>query len=125
MPLGTVFVLAILAGAFISLRAMFATVATTGAAEILPYGVTKLLAGLVFSLGLILVVVANMYFIPLGLFIKTSLAADVATYGDLTWHNFFVANLLPVTIGNIVGGALMVGVVYWFVYLRGQVADTT
>ena len=31
----------------------------------------------------------------------------------------FVANLLPVTIGNVIGGAVMVGIVYWFVYLRG------
>jgi formate transporter len=37
---------------------------------------------------------------------------------SLTWSNFVWANLLPVTIGNIIGGALMVGVVYWFVYLR-------
>ncbi len=36
----------------------------------------------------------------------------------MTWSNFFVANLLPVTIGNIIGGALMVGLVYWFIYLR-------
>ena len=38
----------------------------------------------------------------------------------LTWGNFFIANLLPVTIGNIIGGAVMVGLVYWFVYLRTQ-----
>jgi formate/nitrite transporter FocA (FNT family) len=36
----------------------------------------------------------------------------------LTWGNFFIANLLPVTIGNIIGGAVMVGLIYWFVYLR-------
>jgi formate/nitrite transporter FocA (FNT family) len=30
----------------------------------------------------------------------------------------FVNNLIPVTIGNIIGGAIMVGVVYWFIYLR-------
>jgi hypothetical protein len=29
-----------------------------------------------------------------------------------------VDNLLPVTIGNIIGGALLVGAVYWFVFLR-------
>ena len=32
----------------------------------------------------------------------------------------FVANLVPVTIGNVIGGAVMVGIVYWFVYLRGR-----
>ena len=38
----------------------------------------------------------------------------------LTWGNFFVANLLPVTIGNMIGGSIMVAAVYWFVYLRKQ-----
>ncbi|MCP4421229.1 MAG: hypothetical protein GY805_31850, partial [Chloroflexi bacterium] len=41
-----------------------------------------------------------------------------AAYGDLTWGNFFVRNLLPVTIGNIIGGVVLVGLVYWFIYLR-------
>ncbi len=246
MPAGTVFVLAILAGAFIGLGAMFATVVTTGAAGVLPFGVTKLLGGIVFSLGLILVVVAgaelftgnnlivmavasghvtyaqllrnwlivylgnfvgamataglvfwsrqatfagggvgehavaiaeakcslgffqaialgilcnalvclavwlcfsartttdkilaiifpvtafvaagfehsvaNMYFIPFGLLTKASMALNgPATH--LTWTNFLFANLIPVTIGNIIGGALLVGVVYWFVFLREE-----
>ena len=51
--------LAILAGAFIGLGAAFATVATTGAAGLLPFGISKLIGGLVFCLGLILVVVAG------------------------------------------------------------------
>jgi formate/nitrite transporter len=245
MPAATTFVLAVLAGAFIGLGAMFATVVTTGAAGSLTFGVTKLLGGLVFSLGLVLVIVggaelftgnnlivmavaggkvsytqllknwiivyagnfvgsvatavlvflsgqytfaggsvglnavaiadakcglgfvqaialgilcnalvclavwlcfsarsttdkilsiifpitgfvaagfehsvANMYFIPLGLFIKTPLGDAANQYNDLTWANFFFANLLPVTIGNIIGGAVLVGVVYWFIYLR-------
>jgi len=250
MPSSTTFVLAILAGAFIGLAAMFATVVTTDAAGTLPYGVTKLLSGFVFSLGLILVVVAgaelftgnnlivmalaggqvtyaqvlrnwsvvylgnfvgslataglvfvsgqhtfadgrvgenaivianakcslgfiqaialgvlcnalvclavwlcfsarsttdkilaiifpitafvaagfehsvaNMYFIPYGLFAKMSLAGDTVTYANLTWSNFIFFNLIPVTIGNIVGGALLVGIVYWFVYLRAQTPE--
>jgi formate transporter len=36
----------------------------------------------------------------------------------LTWPNFLVNNLLPVTIGNIIGGAVLVAVIYWFVFLR-------
>lgn len=36
----------------------------------------------------------------------------------ITWGGFFGGNLLPVTIGNIIGGAVCVGCVYWFVYLR-------
>ncbi|MBI5349720.1 MAG: formate transporter FocA [Chloroflexi bacterium] len=70
--------------------------------------------------------IANMYFIPIGLFIKMSAAQNFwemiqKTPDDfpfLTWQNFFVNNLLPVTLGNIIGGAVLVGVVYWFVYLR-------
>jgi formate/nitrite transporter len=70
--------------------------------------------------------VANMYFIPVALFISTD-SAWLTSLGDkapkiasLTWGNFFIANLLPVTIGNIIGGAVMVGLVYWFAYLRTQ-----
>jgi formate transporter len=67
--------------------------------------------------------VANMYFIPMGLFIKTDHSWINTTSGlpdlaNLTWGRFLAHNLLPVTIGNVVGGALMVGAVYWFVYLR-------
>ncbi|RME69922.1 MAG: formate transporter FocA [Chloroflexi bacterium] len=245
--------LAVLAGAFIALGAVFATTVATGAGGVLPFGVTKLLVGLVFCLGLILVVVAgaelftgnnliimawadrrittfqvlrnwalvyvgnfigsiltvvlmflskqytfgggavgltalniahgktsldfvqaialgimcnalvclavwlcfsartttdkilsiifpisafvaagfehsvaNMYFIPMGLFIKMfapasfwqAIGKSAADYANLTWGNFFFANLLPVTIGNIIGGAVMVGLVYWFIYIR-------
>jgi formate/nitrite transporter len=245
--------LAILAGAFIGLGAAFATTATAGAAGVLPFGVTRLLAGLVFSLGLILVVVAgaelftgnnlivmawaerrlplrrvlrnwgivyagnligagatavlvfaarqhefgagavgasalsiaqakaaldpgqavalgalcnalvclavwlsyaarsvtdkvlailfpisafvalgfehsvaNMYFLPMGLLIRDRASdafwADAgispADFPDLSWSNALVANLLPVTAGNIIGGSVMVGLVYWTVYLR-------
>ncbi len=257
LGIANMFVLAILAGAFISLGAIFATTTLAGSAT-LPYGVARLLAGLVFSLGLILVVVggselftgnnlimmafasgkvtlaallrnwvtvyvgnfvgslataivmfyskqytfgsgaigltalgigesktsleflqavalgimcnalvcmavwlcysartttdkilaiippisafvaagfehsiANMYFIPVALLIKNGAAASfwqmkaltdasktAASFPHLTWGNFFVANLLPVTIGNIIGGAFMVGLVYWFIYLR-------
>lgn len=55
----TLLALAVLAGAFIGLGAMFATVVVSGAEGMLPFGVTRLLAGLVFSLGLILVLVAG------------------------------------------------------------------
>lgn len=250
------FALSVLAGAFIALGAVFATTVTTGGGDALPFGVVKLLGGLVFCLGLILVVVAgaelftgnnlivmawasgkvttgrllrnwaivyvgnfvgslltavmmflsgqytfsngalgmnalnianakvslgfgqavmlgilcnalvclavwlcmsartttdkilaiifpitafvaagfehsvaNMYFIPMGLFIKAGantpfwgagLEFTAADYANLTWGNFLLANLLPVTIGNIIGGAGMVGLVYWFIYLRPQ-----
>ncbi len=252
LPFYPMFLLAILAGAFIAMGAVFATTVTTGGAA-LPFGVTKLLGGLAFCLGLILVVVAgaelftgnnlkvmawasgklstgtllrswaivylgnlvgsvltawmiflsgqhafgggevglnalaiadaktglafvpalmlgifcnalvclavwlcmsarsvtdkilaiifpitafvaagfehcvaNMYFIPVGLFIKEWAAPafwettgrTAAGYADLTWGNFLLGNLLPVTIGNIIGGSLMVGLVYWYIYRR-------
>src|SRR5215207_9755726 len=53
------FALAVLAGAFIALGAMLSTIVVTGTAETWPYGVSRLLAGLSFSLGLILVVVGG------------------------------------------------------------------
>ncbi len=249
----SMFVLAMLAGAFIALGANFATTVIAGAGDKLPYGVTRLLAGVVFALGLILVVVggaelftgnnlivmawanrkvstalllqnwlvvylgnfvgalgtallvffgnqygqgggavgaaalatanaktgldfisavalgilcnalvclavwltfsartttdrilaivppiaafvaagfehsiANMYFIPIGLFIKagapaafwTAVGKTAADYPGLTWSNFIFNNLVPVTLGNLIGGVVLVGAVYWFVYLR-------
>lgn len=247
------FVLAILAGAFIALGAVFSTTVITGAAGAVPFGIVRLLAGLSFSLGLILVVVggaelftgntlivmawaagrvplsrllrnwaivysgnfvgafgtallmvasrqytaahgavgltaleiasaktslaptaafasgilcnalvclaiwlsfsgrstadkilavimpvsafvaagfehsiANMYFISVGLLIKATagselwqpIAKSASDFPSLDLRGFLIGNLLPVTLGNIVGGALLVGAVYWFVYLR-------
>lgn len=251
------FVLAVLAGAFIALGAIFSTTVVAGSSGSLPYGVTRLLAGIVFSLGLILVVVggaelftgnnlivmawasgrvstllllrnwgivyvgnfvgaaatailmylsgqygfgdgavglaalatahakvdlgfaeavvlgilcnglvclaiwltyscrsttdkilviippisafvaagfehsiANTYFIPIGLFIKagapepfwSSVGKRSADYPELTWEHFLIDNLLSVTLGNIIGGVVLVGIVYWFVYLRHRLS---
>jgi formate/nitrite transporter len=245
-------VLAILAGAFIALGAMFATTVLSGADGVLPYGVSRLLAGSVFCLGLILVIVggaelftgntlivialaareirlaemlrvwliayignfigavgtailvflsgqyledqglvgevalklalakvslpwdrafflgilcnvfvclavwlsygartisdkvlavifpvsafvaagfehsvANMYLVPIGLLLKTFAPAEFLARGTLgtinldalTWPSFLIS-LVPVTLGNIIGGGVLVGVVYWFIYLR-------
>jgi formate transporter len=66
--------------------------------------------------------IANMYFIPIGLLIKQFDPAFVTKSGldlsGLTWGTFFVNNLLPVTVGNIIGGAVLVAAVYWFIFLR-------
>jgi formate/nitrite transporter len=70
--------------------------------------------------------IANIYFIPMGLFIKagapdsfwTAIGKSPADFSSLTWENFIFANLIPVTLGNIVGGSVLVAAVYWFVYLR-------
>jgi formate transporter len=248
-PALTTFILAILAGAFIALGAIFATTTAAGTAGVLPYGVAKLLTGFVFCLGLILVVVggaelftgnnlivmawasrkvstaallrnwgivylgnfvgsfgtvilvflskqytfgggavgttalgianakvglapiqaialgilcnilvclavwltfsarstldkiasiifpitafvaagfehsvANMYFVPMGLFIKNldpNFTSSLPLNLDgLTWGGFLLNNLLPVTIGNIIGGSLFVAAVYWTIFLH-------
>ena len=249
MSFQTMFSLAILAGIFIGLGAMFATTAAAGTAGVLPYGVVRVFTGIVFCLGLVLVIVggaelftgnnlivmawasgkvstasllrnwaivffgnfvgsiltvilvfasqqylfangavgqtalgianskvqlgfiqaialgvlcnmlvclaiwltlsarstidkiaaiifpitafvaagfehsiANMYFIPMGLLIKNfdpafAAAAQIDLNG-LTWVTFLVDNLLPVTIGNIIGGSVGVAAVYWSIFLR-------
>ena len=69
--------------------------------------------------------IANVYFIPMGLFIKAgapdsfwkAVGKTASDFPELTWGNF-LGNLLPVTIGNIIGGSVMIAAVYWFVYLR-------
>ncbi len=66
--------------------------------------------------------VANMYYIPAGLFAaaKPEYAALAAAQGisldGLTWQSFFLGNLLPVTVGNVLGGAAL-GVLLWGAYL--------
>ncbi|MCB8967838.1 MAG: formate/nitrite family transporter [Chloroflexota bacterium] len=250
-PILSMFSLAILAGAFIALGAIFATTVTAGTAAAWPFGVAKLLSGLVFCLGLILVIVggaelftgnnlivmawasgkvstrnllrnwvivyvgnfvgsvgtavllllskqytfgggavgttalsiangkvnlgflqaialgilcnalvclavwltfsarstidkiaaiifpitafvaagfehsvANMYFIPMGLLIKafdpTFTAGTGLDLSKLTWGAFFINNLLPVTIGNIIGGTVLVAAIYWSIFLRDK-----
>jgi len=70
--------------------------------------------------------IANVYFIPMGLLIKAgapqsfwlSIGKTASDFPALTWWNFLIGNLLPVTIGNLIGGTVMVAAVYWFIYLR-------
>ena len=70
--------------------------------------------------------IANMYFIPIALFLRGEahvlerVGPPVERLTQLTWAGFFLDNLLPVTLGNLVGGVVMVAAVYWFVYLRGR-----
>lgn len=71
--------------------------------------------------------IANMYFVPYALFIQAfdanfaaSIADKVPGMDNLTWSAFLVNNLIPVTIGNIVGGAVLVAAVYWSVFLRNK-----
>ncbi len=69
--------------------------------------------------------IANMYFIPYALLVKmfdpafvTSVGGSVANLDALNWQAFWFNNLLPVTIGNIIGGAVLVAAIYWAIYLR-------
>ncbi|MDZ8119980.1 formate/nitrite transporter family protein [Pontiella agarivorans] len=68
--------------------------------------------------------IANMYLIPAGLILKSN--PDIvsqlhgADLSNLTLQGFLLNNLLPVTVGNMVGGALFVGTIYWILYLRKQ-----
>ncbi|MBN1265787.1 MAG: formate transporter FocA [Anaerolineales bacterium] len=251
MPFMNTLMLAVMAGGFIALGAVFATTVAAGQSGVVPYGITKMLVGLVFSLGLILVVVAgaelftgnnlimmawaskkvttlqvlrnwgivylgnfigsvllvvfmflsrqytfgggvigttalsiangkvnldftqalvlgvlcnvlvclavwltfsarsttdkilavifpitafvaagfehsvaNMFFVPMGIMIKTFDPAFAASTGldltNLTWNAFLLHNLVPVTIGNIIGGSILVAGVYWMIFLRNE-----
>ena len=69
--------------------------------------------------------IANMYFIPYALIVKYFDPSFVVMVGDkvahlelLTWKTFIVNNLIPVTIGNIIGGVVFVAAIYWAIYLR-------
>ena len=64
--------------------------------------------------------VANMYFIPVGIFLSrwTGLSPEGIDAATITWGAFVVKNLIPVTIGNVIGGAVFVGLGYWGAYLR-------
>lgn len=57
--------------------------------------------------------IANMYYIPAGLFISSATSSPDPA---LNWYNFFVTNLIPVTLGNIVGGVIFVAGAYWYAY---------
>jgi formate transporter len=72
--------------------------------------------------------IANMYFIPYAILVKAGasdafwqgIGTTAASYGDITWGTFFVNNLIPVTIGNMIGGVFFVALVYWVIYLRNK-----
>jgi formate transporter len=71
--------------------------------------------------------IANMFMIPMGIVVKhfatpefwQAVGAAPEQFAHLTVSNFIIDNLIPVTIGNIIGGGLLVGLTYWVIYLRG------
>ncbi len=95
----TLLALAVLAGAFIALGGLFATVVMSGAEGLMPYGVTRLLGGLVFSLGLVLVIVGGAQ-----LFTGDALMVMAWASGRLTTATMLRVWTL-VWIGNFVGAA--------------------
>ncbi|MEN6298936.1 MAG: formate/nitrite transporter family protein, partial [Anaerolineaceae bacterium] len=88
--------------------------------------------------------VANMFFIPMGILCShipgivdfaaqasvvagstpdvaaTAIAAYKSSLAPLTWSGFLIKNLVPVTLGNIVGGAIFVAGIYWYSYIMPQ-----
>ncbi|MCU5775021.1 formate transporter FocA [Erwiniaceae bacterium BAC15a-03b] len=70
--------------------------------------------------------IANMFMIPMAIVIRDFASADfwqaagttAEHFSSLSVSNFIVDNLIPVTIGNIIGGGVMVGLTYWVIYLR-------
>lgn len=72
--------------------------------------------------------IANMFMIPLAIMIKefapvefwSNINMAPEQFSNLTVGNFITENLIPVTIGNIIGGAVLVGLIYWLMHLRNS-----
>jgi formate transporter FocA len=127
LPIGEAFVSGILANTLVCLAVWMSMSARSVTDKILAivFPITAFVAaGLEHS-------IANLYFVPSGLFQRAwasdefwaTTGLDPSNYPDMTWSRFVVHNLLPVTAGNIVGGAVLVGMTYWFVYLRHRTVD--
>lgn len=120
LSFGQAFVLGILAnflvclGVWMSLGAKF--YGSKAIAAFFPVGVF-VLSGFEHS-------IANMYYIPAGILAKNipDLAAktglDVAALASINIPNMLVKNLIPVTLGNIIGGAILVGLLYFLAYRK-------
>lgn len=94
----TLFTLAVLAGAFIALSAMFSTLVSVGIGDLLPYGLGQLVIGTVFALGLILVVVCGAELFTGDVLMTIAWASRRLTTGRMlrVWA--------IVLVGNLVGG---------------------
>jgi formate/nitrite transporter FocA (FNT family) len=118
LPLLNMFILAILAGAFIGIGAIFATTVSAGSMPVkdaagaaafstgLPYGVIRLLAGLVFSTGLILVVIGGAELFTGNNLIMMAFASRKVSLGGL------LTNWLVVYLGNFAGSIATAYIVF-------------
>jgi formate/nitrite transporter len=105
LSLNAVFFKAILCNILVCLAVWLTMVAKTISGKVL---------GIIFPISAFVALgfehsVANMYFIPIGILVDT-------IQNDLNITNFVFSNLIPVTLGNIVGGTFFVGIMYWFIY---------
>ncbi|MFT6986597.1 MAG: formate transporter [Psychromonas sp.] len=70
--------------------------------------------------------IANMFMVPIGILIQhygspefwLSIGHNASEFADITTLNFLINNLIPVTLGNIIGGGVIVGLMHWMIYLR-------
>jgi formate transporter len=114
LPFGTIFFRGILANALVCLAVWLATggrTLTDKVVAIVPPVAAFVANGFEHS-------VANMYFIPMGLALKDTEGLTSAVGASSLTFAGFLKNLAASTLGNVVGGAILVGIVYWFVYLR-------
>jgi len=121
MDTATTFALSVLAGAFIAIGAAFATNTLAGSGD-LPYGVARLLAGLTFSLGLILVVVAGAE-----LFTGNNLIVMAWASGRVSTLRL-LRNWVIVYVGNFAGAIATAGLLYagkQYEFGKGAVGATT
>ena len=121
LPLLTMFTLAILAGAFIGLGAMFATTAAAGSAGVLPYGVVRIMTGFVFCLGLVLVIVGGAE-----LFTGNNLIVMAWASGKVSTPSL-LRNWTIVYIGNFIGSitaAVLVFASRQYLFGHGSVGQT-
>ncbi|WP_085537651.1 formate/nitrite transporter family protein [Massilibacteroides vaginae] len=57
--------------------------------------------------------IANMFFIP----------AAIYSGADISWTTFILQNLIPSTIGNLIGGGVLIGCLYWFIHIKRTQAE--
>lgn len=104
-PFSTAFLSGIFGGFFIALAFVFYTLVTTGSAT-MPYGMAKLVGGICFSMGLMLVILCGS-----DLFTSTTMTTIAKASKKITWREMF-GNWLTVYFGNFAGALLLVAIIY-------------